>query len=259
MNRSDAVAIVIGVEKYDHFVPAPYAENDAKLIQKYFKTVLGIDHVYLYTSKDVTGYFFDNKFDPDYGELQQAISKGNTDVFVFYSGHGIPSKDGSSVFLLPADGRMEAIEKQGYDLDKFYRNLEKLGARSVTVFLDACFSGISRSSENYEAENLIAMKGGVVINPVVDQPWISNPGFMVFTSSGYDQTSLGLDQAETGLFTYYLCAGLQGKADDNNDKKITSGELSRYVIEKVKESSMKIRGLQTPQFHGDENIVLTEY
>ena len=259
MNRSDAVAIVIGVEKYDHFVPAPYAENDAKLIQKYFKTVLGIDHVYLYTSKEVTGYFFDNKFDPDYGELQQAISKGNTDVFVFYSGHGIPSKDGSSVFLLPADGRMEAIEKQGYDLDKFYRNLEKLGARSVTVFLDACFSGISRSSENYEAENLIAMKGGVVINPVVDQPWISNPGFMVFTSSGYDQTSLGLDQAETGLFTYYLCAGLQGKADDNNDKKITSGELSRYVIEKVKESSMKIRGLQTPQFHGDENIVLTEY
>ncbi|MFH1298090.1 MAG: caspase family protein [Bacteroidota bacterium] len=259
MHRPNAIAVVIGVEKYDHFVQAPYAENDATVIQSYFKTVLGIDKVYIYKSKDVTGYFFDNIFDPSYGELQKAISKGNTDLFVFYSGHGIPSKDGTSVFLLPSDGRIEAIERQGYDLNKFYKNLEKLDARSVTVFLDACFSGVSKSSDTYKPENLVAMKGGVVIKPTVEQPWESNPGFTVFTSSDYDQTSLAFDPSETGLFTYYLCAGMQGKADVNGDKKITSGELSRYVIERVKESSVKIRGLQTPQFHGDENMIITEY
>jgi len=258
MHRSNAIAVVIGVEKYDHFVQAPYAENDATLIQNYFKSVLGIDKVYIYKSKDVTGYFFDNVFDPSYGELQKAISKGNTDLFIFYSGHGIPSKDGTNAYLLPSDGHIEAIEKQGYNLNKFYENLEKLGARSVTVFIDACFSGASRSSETFKPDNLVAMKG-IRIKPNVSSPWNDNPRFTVFSSSSFDETSLAFDPSETGLFTYYLCAGLQGKADANGDKKITSGELERYISEQVKESSMKIRGLQSPQFHGDETIILTEY
>lgn len=258
IHRSNSIAVVIGVEKYDYFVSAPYAENDANLMQNYFKTALGIEKVYTYKSKDVSGYFFDNTFDPTFGELQKAIKKGETDLYIFYSGHGIPSKDGSKVFLLPSDGRIEAIDRQGYDLNKLYGNLQKLGAKSVTVFMDACFSGASRSSEQYKAENLISMKG-VRIKPEVDQPWATDPSFSVFTSSDFSETSLSFDPSESGLFTYYLCAGLQGKADLDGDKKITSGELSKYVIERVKETSIKIRGLQTPQFHGDENVILVEY
>jgi len=259
MIRADAVAIVIGVEHYDNFVAAPYAENDATLITSYFKSVLGISKVYTYRSKDVTGFFFENKFNPAYGELQKAIVKGQTDLFVFYSGHGIPSKDGNNAYLLPADGRIEAIDYQGYDLDKFYKNLESLGARSVTVFIDACFSGASRSSELYKPENLVAMKGGVKILPKVTKPWEANNYFTVFASSGFDETSLAFDPSETGLFTYYLCAGLQGKADADGDKTITAGELGRYINTNVRESSVKIMGIQTPQFHGDEKLVLTEY
>ena len=257
-HRSNAIAVVIGVEKYDHFVSAPYADNDATVLQNYFKTALGIEKVYTYKSKEVSGFFFDNTFDPSFGELQKAIKKGETDLFIFYSGHGIPSKDGSMVFLLPSDGRIEAIDRQGYDLNKLYGNLQKLGAKSVTVFMDACFSGASRSSEQFKAENLISMKG-VLIKPKVDQPWVDDPTFTLFTSSEFSETSLSFDPSETGLFTYYLCAGIQGKADKDGDKKITSSELSKYVIESVKETSMKIRGLQTPQFHGDENVVLVEY
>jgi len=259
IHRRNAIAVVIGIEKYDHFVVAPYAENDASLLQNYFKNALGIEKVYTYKSKEVSGFFFDNTFNPSFGELQRAIKKGETDLFVFYSGHGIPSKDGSMVFLLPSDGRMEAIESQGYDLNKLYANLQKLGAKSVTVFMDACFSGASRGSEQYKTENLTAMKGGVRIKTNVDQPWIADPAFTVFVSSEFSETSLSFDPSETGLFTYYLCAGMQGKADLDGDKKITSGELSRYVIDRVKETSIKIRGLQTPQFHGDENVVLIEY
>ncbi len=256
--RPNAIAVVIGVEKYDHFVSAPYSENDAGVMQNYFKTALGIEKVYTYKSKDVSGFFFDNTFDPSFGQLQKAIRKGETDLFVFYSGHGIPSKDGNMVYLLPSDGRIEAIDRQGYDLDKWYGNLRKLGAKSVTVFMDACFSGSSRSSEQYKPENLIAMKG-VVIRPKLGQPWISDSTICTFTSSEFSETSLSFDPSETGLFTYYLCAGMQGKADADGDKKITTGELSRYVTERVKETSTKIRGLQTPQFHGDENIILVEY
>ncbi len=256
--RNSAIAIVIGVEDYDNFVPAPYADNDAELMTEYFKNVLGINKVYTYTNDDVSGFFFDNTFNPDFGELQKAIAKDKTEVFVYYSGHGMPSKDGSNVYLFPSDGRIEALERQGYNLNNFYNNLESLGAKSVTVFMDACFSGASRTSEAYETENLIAMKG-IKITPKIKQPWEENPNFTVFTSSDFNETSLGFDPSETGLFTYYLCAGLQGKADKNSDQKITLGELKEYVIENVKETSVKISGLQTPRFFGNENTVIVEY
>ncbi len=124
--------------------------------------------------------------------------------------------------------------------------------------MDACFSGVSRTSGTYGTQNLVAMKG-VAIKPDIMHPWENNPGFTVFTSSGFNETSLGFDPSETGLFTYYLCAGLQGNADMNADKKITSGELKQYINKNVKETSVKISGLQSPQFYGDENMVLTEY
>ena len=258
MKQNNAIAVVIGVEKYDHFVPAPYAENDASLMQDYIKSVLGIDKVYTYKSKDVTGYFFDNLFNPNYGELQKAISKGETDLFIFYSGHGIPSKDGTQVFLIPSDGRIEAIERQGFEMNKFYEDLLALGARSVTIIMDACFSGSSRSSEAFNSENLIAMKG-VRLKPLIKKPWEENSKFTVFSSSDFDQTSLAFDQAKVGLFTYWICVGLQGKADLNGDKQISMGELSSYVKEKVEETSVKIRGLQEPQFHGNAEMILAIY
>ncbi|MDT8394740.1 MAG: caspase family protein [Bacteroidales bacterium] len=256
--RTNAIAILIGLEDYDYFAPAPYAENDADVMKEYFKNVLGINKILLYKSDDVTGYFFDNLFDPDLGELQKAVIQGQTDVFVYYSGHGIPNKMGDEVFLLPTDGRVEYIERQGYNINKFFHDLQALNANSITIFMDACFSGISRTSNTYSSQNLLSMKG-VKIKPNISEPWASNENFSVFTSSDYDQTSLGYDDAETGLFTYYLCVGLQGKADENGDKQITAGELYDYVSTQVSETSSKIRGLQMPQFHGNRNTVLAEY
>ncbi len=258
MYRPNSVAIVIGVEKYDNFAPAPYAANDAQIMKKYFKRVLGVDKVYLYTDEQVSGFFFDNIFNPDYGELQKAIVKGKTDLFVFYSGHGMPSKDGSKVYLFPSDGRIEALDRQGYDLNVFYNNLEKLGAKSTTVFLDACFSGVSRTSDIYETKNLIAMKG-VSIKPVLKKPWEKESDFNLFASSSFDETSLGFDPSQTGLFTYFLCTGLQGNADINKDGKITTGELSEYIKNNVTETSVKILGKQTPSFHGNSGFVLTKF
>ncbi|HDO27839.1 MAG TPA: hypothetical protein ENH02_06960 [Bacteroidetes bacterium] len=258
MHRPNSVAVVMGIEKYKYFAPAPYAENDAEIMKKYFKDVLGVEKVFLFTDDEVSGFFFQNIFNPDYGELQKAIVKGKTDLFVFYSGHGMPSKDGEKVYLFPSDGRIEALKTQGYNINTFYKNLEALGARSTTVFIDACFSGVSRPTETQEIQNLVAMKG-VAIKPRVEQPWENNPDFTVFTSSSFDETSLGFDPSQTGLFTYYVCAGLQGNADLNKDGKITTGELSEYVTKNVVATSKKILGVQTPVFYGNKNEVLTEY
>ena len=256
--RENAIAVVIGVEKYDNLPPAPYASNDAEIIKDYFKNKLGVKQVVTYTNDEVDGLVFDDIFNPEYGELQRTIIKGETDLFVFYSGHGIPSKDGKNIYLFPSDGKVERLQFQGYNINRLYESLEKLGAKSVTVFMDACFSGSSKSSENLVAYNLVSMKG-VRITPKTNQPWVNNKNFTVFTSSSFDETSLGFDPAQTGLFTYYLCAGMQGEADLNNDSKITMGEIQEYVIKNVVETSRKIRGLQTPEFHGDSEQILFEY
>jgi hypothetical protein len=256
--RPNAVAVLMGIEDYRNFAPAPYAVNDVTTFKDYCKNVLGINQVFSYTDNEISGFFFENTFNPDYGELQKAVVKGQTEVFVFYSGHGFPSKNGENVFLFPADGRLEALEMQGYNLNKFYNNLNALGAKSVTVFIDACFSGVSRTTESYDTENLVSMRG-VRIKPKVENPWETNSNFSVFTSSAFEETSLGFDPSETGLFTYYLCAGLQGKADANGDKKITTGELAAYISENVKATSQKIRGLQSPQFNGNPDKVLCTF
>ena len=81
----------------------------------------------------------------------------------------------------------------------------------------------------------------------------------MFTSSAFNETSLGFDPSQTGLFTYFVCAGLQGNADLNKDGKITTGELSDYVTENVVATSKKILGKQTPVFYGNREEILTEY
>jgi len=256
--RKNGVAVIFGIENYQNLPEAPFADNDAKLIQEYFKKRLGVEQVVTYTNEQVSGFIFDNVFDPDMGELQRVVTKGETDLFVFYSGHGIPSKDGSKAFLFPYDGRVERIDQQGYDLNKLYRNLDKLGARTVTVFIDACFSGSSRATDDVAEQNIIGERG-VVIAPRTDAPWESNPAFSVFASSQGNETSLGFKATETGLFTYFLCAGLQGEADANGDNKISLKELDHYITNNVKITSKKIRGLQSPVFNGNGEMILLEY
>jgi hypothetical protein len=129
-------------------------------------------------------------------------------------------------------------------------------AKRVTVILDACFSGGSRSSEKIRAENLIAQKGVII---KAGKPWLENENFTMINSSLGMETSLGNDQSQTGLFTYYLCAGLQGKADENGDRKVSFGELKKYVIQEVKSHSVKISGIQTPEFSGKDETIMVEY
>lgn len=256
--RANSVAVVIGIENYKNMPPAPYAANDAKLMEEYFKKKLGVEQVYLFTEADVSGYFFPNTFNPAAGELNRAIIPGVTDLFVFYSGHGVPSKNGEKVFLMPYDGNMSMLQLQGYNLNTFFNNLGQFGAKSVTVFLDACFSGSSKVTETVLASNLTGEKS-VGIKVKMPKPWENNPNYTVFTSSTGSQTSLGYDASKTGLFSYYIMAGLQGKADVNSDHKITMGELKDYVIKNVSSMSKRISGLQVPEFHGDESVVLVEY
>lgn len=258
----DAIAIVIGAEKNSYGVaPAPYAARDAKVMASYFRTSLGIQDVRLITDEEVTGNALSDIFDIRYGELMNDVKPGVTDVFVYYSGHGMPdiADNGThDVYLFPYDARKELVKDRGYSLNKLYADLNSLNAKSVTVILDACFSGSSRQTVNYQSESISNAKAVRIKMPELsNRPWDTNPNFRLFTSSSGEQTSLGYDQAQSGLFTYYLAVGLQGDADANDDGIIMIDELVTYVTENVTREAKNIRGgAQTPEFFGNGNMVI---
>lgn len=253
--RPYSVAIVIGVEQYDFIPVAPYAARDADLISRYFKALLGVDRVIVHKNKDVSGFFFENLFNVEEGELSRIIEKGKTDLFVYYSGHGVPAADGKDVYLLPVDSKIRLIGKQGYSLNSLFEQLDKLPTKSTTVFIDACFSGLGKFSQSGTPLNLMQTKG-VKVKPLLYQPWIGNLNFRVFTSSTIHQAALVLDEARTGLFTYFLAIGLRGNADADQDGHVTTGELYRYIYSNVSENSKKIYLEQTPCFYGDDSFIL---
>lgn len=253
--RPYSVAIIIGVEQYDFIPAAPYAARDAELISRYFKALLGVDRVIVHKNKDVSGFFFENLFNAEEGEISRIIEKGKTDLFIYYSGHGVPAANGGDVYMLPADSKMRLVEKQGYSLNSLFGQLDKLPVKSTTVFIDACFSGLGKFSQSSTPLNLMQTKG-VKVKPLLYQPWLQNPNFRVFTSSSINQAALVLDEARTGLFTYFLAMGLRGKADMDKDGHVTGGELYRYIYSNVSENSKKIYQEQTPCFYGDDSFIL---
>jgi len=81
------------------------------------------------------------------GRLKHLVIAGESEVFVFYSGHGAPDPGTKSAYLMPTDADANALSLTGFSVEVLYENLAALGAKHVTVVLDACFSGASGDGE----------------------------------------------------------------------------------------------------------------
>ena len=138
-----------------------------------------------------------------------------------------------------------------YILSLIFTTINKYDPRSVTVFIDACYSGISRDDEM-----LLADARPISIVPVEkDVP----ENFTVFTASSGSEISGSLPEAKHGLFSYFLMKGLEGDADSNGDQQITAGELQAYVHSKVHKQAIRLGREQTPQLQGDKDRVLVQW
>lgn len=260
----NAIAVVIGAgTNSNNIAPVPYAANDAAIMEQYFRNTMGIHNILAITDKEVTRSKLLDIFNPN-GDLSRFVVKDCTDVFVYYSGHGIPDKDKNGnydVYLVPDDCRNDMLAERGYSLSRMYANLNNIKAKSVTVILDACFSGSSRASATFASSSISNNKGIMVeIEDVSERPWEIDPNFRVLSSSSNDQTSLAYDRSQSGLFTYYLALGMQGEADSDKNGIITLSELNDYVTNQVSTAAKQIRnGDQTPQLHGNGDMVVVQY
>jgi len=253
IKNPDAIAVVIGISRYENpdIPTVDYASHDAETMKQYLVRTLGFKEERIFEQLDSKASLAKLRaiFNTRLGNV---ITPGKSDVFIFYSGHGVPGMKDKQPYLAPYDFEPEAIEDTGYKLNDLYRQIGKLKARSVTVVIDACFSGSS--------EKGMVIKG---ISPVflkVDNPVMKVRNSVVFTSSTGQQVSNWYYKKRHGLFTYYFLKGLRGAADADMDGQITAGEMEQYLTSIVPKQARHLRNReQTPQVFGDKKRVLLRY
>ena len=252
IDGKNTLAIIIGIEDYKYAPTVDFASNDARVFYQYSKSVFGIPerNIYYRINDGATSGEF-NKIFADDGWISRRLKKDQTDVIVYYSGHGAPDTKSEKGYLIPHDIDPN-YASTGVSLDFIYSSLSKLQANSVTLFIDACFSGESRSKE-------MLIAGIRPISVKIKNPILTTENMAVFSASRGEQYSSAYPKKQHGLFTYFLLKGLKGKAK-GSDKKITLDELQQYIYENVSQTAGYLDKEQNPTFISkDKTRVLLKY
>lgn len=226
------VALIIANEKYVQTADVASANNDGQAMAEYCKRVMGMpdnnvillnNATYAQTIGGITN-------------LKNRVESlnGNAEVLVYYAGHGFPDERTEDAYLLPVDG-IPTAPRTCYALSEFYNDLGNMNARSVVVFLDACFSGAQRAAGG----EMVSNARSVVIKPKESAP---KGNMFVLSATSGKETALPYAEKNHGLFTYFVLKHLQDTKGNTTIKN-----LSDYVIENVKIKSNFINSKpQTP-------------
>lgn len=216
------VVLIIANEHYKEqgfeVEDVPFAVRDGAVFEAYCKKTLGVKDDNINFIYDATG-----------GKIRAALNKlssrlnayaGSARAIIYYSGHGMPDEATKDAYLLPVDG-LPADPESAIKTSWIYKRLESMNTKSITVFLDACFSGASR-----EGNTLSKGARGVAIktkeSPVGDNT-------VVFSAAQGTETAYPYQEKQHGLFTYYILEKLQ-----QSKGNVTLGELSDYVTQQVR-------------------------
>lgn len=228
-HNNNTFAVVIGNENYQRVAKVEYAKNDAKTFAAYCQKTLGLP------AKNIRAYN-----DATYGTMLSALKdiksiadayRGDLNIIFYYARHGVPDGTGK-VYLLPVDADGTQTEVC-LATTKLYKRLAELQARSVVVFMDACFSGAKRG------EGMITAARGVALKAKSDVP---EGNCVVFSAANGEETAFPYKEKGHGMFTYFLLKKLQETKGD-----ATLGELGEYIQTNVQRQAAVVnRKPQTP-------------
>lgn len=223
-------AVIIANENYSAVSKVDFALNDGSTFSRYCNRTLGLPQKHIILCKDAT-----------YGAMELAISRiesigsaydGNLNIIFYYAGHGIPDEKTRDSFLIPVDGDGSALSTC-FRTSSVYKRLSGINARSVIVFMDACFSGSVRG------EGMLASARGVRI---AAKDEVAQGKMVVLSAAHGDQTAYPYTEKGHGMFTYFLLKKLQATSGN-----VSLGDLSDYITMSVKQESVVSCGrIQTP-------------
>lgn len=226
-------ALIIGNEDYSLIggnseINVPYAIRDAWAFKEYCIRTFGIPDQQIEFVPNATAGLMLEKLD---WLINIASTNQKAEIFFYYSGHGNNDEKTKEAYLLPVDitGRNVRL---GMALKDLYKRLGDLSIKGAYVFLDACFSGGSKS-----AAPLISQKGVRVV-PNTGAPHGRTLGF---SSSSGEQTSSVYHEKKQGYYTYFLLKTLQ---DANGN--LTMWEWFRKTNEEVMKATALLGKMQEP-------------
>ncbi|MDE6484303.1 MAG: caspase family protein [Duncaniella sp.] len=218
-NRN-TLALVIANEDYNNAVNVPSAINDGTVFAEYCRKTLGLpaENVNLVLNASLGNVY------SALTDLKRKVDVlgGEADVIVYYAGHGMPDESTMDAFLMPVDADPR-LTKTCYSMNELYKELGALDAKSVMVFLDACFSGAERSG------NMIADARAVAVKPKKAAP---KGNMFVFSATSDKETALPFAEKNHGMFTYFVLQKLQKSKGD-----VTLKDLADFVTGEVKNRS----------------------
>ena len=237
LSRPSALAVIVGVGTYAKAPPATFAAEDARTAARYFETMLGIpaSRIELLVDGEATLGQMQRVFGDD-GWLARRVSP-DSEVFVYFAGHGMAELEKFSPYLLPADADPNYLRQTAFSLDKMIEMVASLNARSTTFFLDACFSGLTR-------EGVALLDNARPL--LVEQSRRVPSGLSVFSGGSKSQIVSALSDQGHGAFSYSLFKGLAGDADLDHDRRVLASELKTYLEEAVPRAVLPLDREQTP-------------
>jgi uncharacterized caspase-like protein len=226
--RDKTFAVIIANENYPE-APVNFALNDGRIFREYCQKTLGLPESNIKLHEDAT-----------LGRIIAAVDQvkeiagvfDEAEVIVYYAGHGVPDKK-KNTYLLPVDGSSSNITATGYSLERLYTELSKPNLKTVTVFLDACFSGAQRGGAMLDLE-----QRGTAVKP---KQVIPSGNTIVFSATQGDETAYSYREKGHGMFTYFLLKKLQ-----ESKGEVTLGELGNYIATRVRQQAVMNSKSQTP-------------
>jgi hypothetical protein len=235
-SNSHRFAIVVGNQDYHSHQKeltteqdVPFAIEDASVFKQYCVQTLGVEERNVVFLTDATAAQMNREI---YLITSLAARDPESEIIVYYAGHGYPDEKTKEPYLIPVDVNASNLS-DAISLYELYGKLSATGAQRVTVFLDACFSGGGRDA------GLIASRG-VRVTPKRDA---LTGNLVVFSATTADQTALPYKDKSHGMFTYFLLKKLQ-----ESQGQCTYSELFNYLSKNVGDSSLRInRKEQSPE------------
>jgi hypothetical protein len=236
-------AVIVGVSSYqDSLSNLPNTRNDAERLARILieRCQFDPDRVYLLIGNSGKGEEFTPTKPNILDKIEYLVKNAgeNEIILFFFAGHG--AEVSGSPYLVTADTRLNVLDQTAIDVAQLNARLEESKARFVIRIFDAC--------RNNFGPGRAILRG---MTPDLQAALLKKVnGWATFSACSSDQYAHEDTDSEHGVFSRYLCEGLEGKAVDRSGNVTLEG-LVAYVKGAVEAWCDQRAKEQQPQFQLD--------
>lgn len=174
-------------------------------------------------------------------------------LLIFLASHGSPDPFApQKLYFVTHDTQVDRMADTTLAMKDVETLLQQsLRAKRLVLLIDTCHSaGLTETPRAIrQPNNLISL--------YAERLLYASEGRAVMTSSDVNETAFEGQKwgGGHGVFSHFVLEGLRGKADSDEDKVVTVGELFRFVRQRVR---LEIQFRQNPRIltSTNENVVL---